>query len=228
MNLTSPPGRPPASACAHAQALARRTSWWLPGDLAAFASSPPGKKNSRGASRLRQIKRGYNLSPQVRRGVTERRRMGTAAPVRRDRMETVLGCVLSPRDLPRRQPRQTPQAAGHRDACARIGAKWAHPDAIGTALPDTNWSRKRWPADRVVVADDGQRPDYADGEIRGSRRELTCGRERRTRPCPGRGPRRLDRAASAGMAPSDNKLTENTDSASATTQGPWRRPPLRC
>ena len=106
-----PPGRPPTSACAHAQALARRTSWWPPGDLAAFAPSPPGKKNSRGASRLRQIKGSYNLSPQVRRGVTGRRRMSTVAPVRRGRLETVLGCVLSPRDLPRRQPRQTPQAA---------------------------------------------------------------------------------------------------------------------
>ena len=105
-------GRPPASACADAQALARRTSWWLPGDLAAFASSPPGKKNSRGVPRLRQIEPGYYLLPQVRRGVTERRRTRTASLIQRGRPETVLGCVLSPRDLPRCQPGQTPQASG--------------------------------------------------------------------------------------------------------------------
>jgi len=102
-------GRPPPSACADAQALARRTSWWLPGDLAAFASSPPGKKNSRGAARLRQIEPGYNPLPQLRHGVTARRRTFTASPVRRGGPETVLGCVLSPRDFPRCQPRQTPR-----------------------------------------------------------------------------------------------------------------------
>ena len=112
MNLTLPPGRPPTSACAHAQALARRTSWWLPGDLAAFASSPPGNKNSRGAPRLRQIEPGYNLLQQVRHGVTERRRTRTAPLIQRGHPEWVLGCVLSPRDLPRGQPGQTPQAAG--------------------------------------------------------------------------------------------------------------------
>ena len=101
-------GRPPPSACAHAQVLARRSSWWLPGDLAAFASSPPGKKNSRGAPPLRQIELGYNLLQQVRRGVTERRQTRTASPVRRGHPETVLGCVLSRRDLPCRQSRQTP------------------------------------------------------------------------------------------------------------------------
>ena len=108
MNLTLPPGRPLTSACAQAQALARRTSWWLPGDLTAFTSSPPGKKNSRGAARLRQIEPGYKLLPQIRRGVTACRRTPTASPVRRGHPEAVLGCVLSPRDFPWCQPRQTP------------------------------------------------------------------------------------------------------------------------
>jgi hypothetical protein len=55
-------------------------------DLAAFAFIPPGKKNSRGARRLRQIEVGYNMLPQVRRGVTERRPAYVAArPTRRCR-----------------------------------------------------------------------------------------------------------------------------------------------
>jgi hypothetical protein len=68
-----PPGRPLSSASADAKALARRTSWWLPGDLTLSRSSPPGKKNFRGAARLRQIEVGYNLLPQVRRDVTDHR-----------------------------------------------------------------------------------------------------------------------------------------------------------
>src|SRR5712691_4020687 len=88
MNLTLPPGHHPTPTCAYAQALARRISWWLPGDLAAFAIIPPGKKNSRGAWRLRQIDVGYSLLPQVRRRVTERRQPCAAAPVRRARPES--------------------------------------------------------------------------------------------------------------------------------------------
>jgi hypothetical protein len=51
-------------------------------DLAAFAFIPPGKKNSRGAWRLRQIEVGYNMLQQVRRGVTERRRAYATPPGR--------------------------------------------------------------------------------------------------------------------------------------------------
>ena len=49
-------------------------------DLAAFAFIPPGKKNSRGASRLRQIEVGYKVLPQVRRGVAERRQALATQP----------------------------------------------------------------------------------------------------------------------------------------------------
>ena len=72
MILARPQGDLYPSASADAKALARRTSWWLPGDLTLSRSSPPGKKNSRGAVRLRQIDADYNLLPQVRRGVTGR------------------------------------------------------------------------------------------------------------------------------------------------------------
>jgi hypothetical protein len=77
-----PPERPLPSASADAKALARRTSWWLPGDLTLSRSSPPGKKNFRGAARLRQIDVGYNLLPQVRRGVTGRRHLRAVLPAR--------------------------------------------------------------------------------------------------------------------------------------------------
>jgi len=77
-----PPGRPLSSASADAKALARRTSWWLPGDLTLSRSSPPGKKNFRGAARLRQIEVGYNPLPQVRRGVTACRHLRAVLPAR--------------------------------------------------------------------------------------------------------------------------------------------------
>jgi hypothetical protein len=58
-------------------------------DLAAFAFIPPGKKNSRGARRPRQIEVGYNMLPQVRRDVTERRRAYAAPPGRPGGAETI-------------------------------------------------------------------------------------------------------------------------------------------
>jgi hypothetical protein len=181
VNLTLPPGRPLPSACAHAQALARRTSWWLPGDLAASASSPPGKKNSRGAARLRQIELGYNLLQQVRHDVTGCRRSYTAAPVRRGRRDTVPRCVLSARGLPRRQPRQTPSDEGYPRCPSRISVRNAF-----TRIPPVaaNGARERARIDHEAVsragsigpaspggpivgaATDGRHSDYADGEIR--------------------------------------------------------------
>jgi len=71
-----------------------------PGSCPLSRSSPPDRKNSRGASRLRQIEPGYNLLLQVRRDVTERRRPRTASPVRWDDSNTSLGSALSPPNLP--------------------------------------------------------------------------------------------------------------------------------
>jgi hypothetical protein len=76
-------------------------------DLAAFAFIPPGKKNSRGAWRLRQIEVGYNMLPQVRRGVTERRRTYVASRVGVTRQELISDEFRLPRNLPRHQPGQT-------------------------------------------------------------------------------------------------------------------------
>ena len=50
-------------------------------DLAASASIPSGKKNSRGAWHLRQIEVNYEVLPQVRHDVTERRSANAAEPV---------------------------------------------------------------------------------------------------------------------------------------------------
>ena len=82
-------------------------------DLAAFAFIPPGKKNSRGARRLRQIEVGYNMLPQVRRGVTERRRALVAPPGRPGDAATYPGHVRSPRDLPRHQPAKRYKRVGY-------------------------------------------------------------------------------------------------------------------
>jgi hypothetical protein len=49
-------------------------------DLAASASIPSGKKNSRGGWHLRQIEVNYEVLPQVRHDVTERRSAYAAEP----------------------------------------------------------------------------------------------------------------------------------------------------
>ena len=46
-----PPGRPPPSACAHAQALARRTSWWLPRGPDRFRVHPRRARRTLGVPR---------------------------------------------------------------------------------------------------------------------------------------------------------------------------------
>lgn len=70
-----PPGSPKLQACTHsAKALARGLPDGSPGPDPLSRPSPRGKKNSRGAPRLRQIEPRYRVLTQVRRGVTKRLR----------------------------------------------------------------------------------------------------------------------------------------------------------
>jgi hypothetical protein len=75
---------PPVRTSAHSTRLNQKDSLVASLDLAAFASIPSGKKNSRGAWHLRQIDGVYGVLQQVRRGVTGRRPASAAERGGRD------------------------------------------------------------------------------------------------------------------------------------------------
>ena len=81
---------PPVPTCAHGASLNQKVFLVASLDLAASASIPSGKKNSRGAWHLRQIDVGYGVLPQVRHGVTARRRAYAAERSGQDGIRTRL------------------------------------------------------------------------------------------------------------------------------------------
>ena len=112
-------------------------------DLAAFAFIPPGKKNSRGAWRLRQIEVGYNMLQQVRRGVTERRRAYATPPGRPGGAELISDASGRREIFPDANQVKRYLRVGYPDARPRIGAKSVHLDGAKSASalrtsPDTN------------------------------------------------------------------------------------------
>ena len=79
---------------AQREALARRTSLVAPRDLALSRPSPRGKKNSRGAPRLRQIKHGNSSLILARQDVIKRVRTVVAWPGRRTSGESAASAAV--------------------------------------------------------------------------------------------------------------------------------------
>jgi hypothetical protein len=116
---------PPVRTSAHSARLNQKDSLVASLDLAAFASIPSGKKNSRGAWHLRQIDGVYGVLQQVRRGVTGRRRACAAERGGRDGIRTrliaaefflaqdVTGAIRAPRLRSERCMRRMNASSGH-------------------------------------------------------------------------------------------------------------------